>query len=214
MGRTSAAFTTTSGLPLSTAESTANAVASSEKGTSSVARSTGRSPEEKTVTSSREILRLSVSMLFRVELPTRRVSRRPVVSAPPVRQNHDEPDCHQGKHEQDEARADEDDQRNHDRRRDRRQCKHLQLVAPDPAKQAFVLLGRNLARVPRAPARLAAPAIAVGDLSRLAAIALDRNRWPAQTKPIVRRGSSTRARAPLKVARAGVTFDGAARVLP
>src|SRR5579864_6625041 len=167
----------------------AKAVASSEKGTSSVARSTGRRADEGGDRFSRERVRRSVNMLFRVELPAGRASRGTTVSAPPARQNDEEPERHHDRHEQDEARADDDDQRDHDRRSNPGHCERLELVAPHSAKEAFVLLGRDLPGVPRAPARLAPPAVAVGDVLALAAVAFDGDRWPPQTEPIVRRGS-------------------------
>src|SRR5712691_6466984 len=105
------------------------------------------------------------------------------VPPPPERQEHKEPGRHQHRDEQNEARADDDDQRNHDCRRDRNDREHLELVAPHPPQQRLVLLGRDLLSVPRAPARLAAPAVAVGDLSLLAALAPDRDRRPAQVEP-------------------------------
>src|SRR2546430_1589081 len=195
-----------SGCPFSTAESTANAVASSEKGTSSVARSTGRRPEERSKTSSRELPRRRVSMLFGVELPARRAVRRSPVPAPPERQSHVEPGDDHHRDEQDEARADDDDQRDHDRGCDRRRYERFELVAPHSAKQSFVLLRRDLLRVPRAPARLAAPAVAVCDLSRLAALALDRDRWLGQTEHDCTGRPLARLRGALKVSEAGVTF--------
>src|SRR5690242_18541369 len=120
VGGTSAAFTTTSGCPVSTAESTANAVASSAKGTSSVAKSTGRPPAEKRDRSSRGPLRRRVNMLFGVELPARRASRRAVVPAPPEGQDQKEPGCHHQRNQEDEAGAHYDDQRDKHSRCDRR----------------------------------------------------------------------------------------------
>src|SRR6266487_3846003 len=101
VGGTSAALTTTSGCPVSTAESTAKATASSAKGTSSVARTTGRPPAERSETSSRGPLRRSVSMLFRVELPARRVARGAPVSPAPERQKQEEPHRHHRRDQQD-----------------------------------------------------------------------------------------------------------------
>src|SRR5207245_7451675 len=102
--------------------------------------------------------------------------------------------------------ADDDDQRDHDRGCDRGHCKRFELVAPHPAEQAFVLLRRDLLCVPRAPARLAAPALAVGDLSRLAALAPDCDRWLAQPDPDCTAWPSARLQGALKVSEAGVTF--------
>ena len=50
-----------------------------------------------------------------------------------------------------------DDQRDQYRREHRRQTDRLELVAPHPAQEARVLLGRDLPGVPRAPAALADP---------------------------------------------------------
>src|SRR6266516_2831890 len=177
-----------SGWPFSTAASIANAVASSENGTSSVARSTGRPPDEAGERPSREFRRRSVSTLFRVEPPPGRTARRAVVAAAPGREEDEEPASHHDRDEHDEALADDDDQRHHDSRRDGHHAERLELVPAHVAEQALVLGGRDLLRVPRAAARLAAPALPVGNILRGATFALDRDRRPAQTDPIVRRG--------------------------
>src|SRR5439155_9030318 len=190
VGGTSATLTTTSGCPVSTAESTAKAVASSAKGTSSVARSTGRPPAGTSDTSSRGPLRRRVSMLLGVQLPARRLSRRAAIPAPPDRENQEEPGDHRDRSQQDEARADHDDQRDQHRRRDRRHGDHLELMAPDPAEQALVLLGRNLLCVPGAVTAVTDPALTVGHALRLAALAFDRDGRLRHRSHIVRRIST------------------------
>src|SRR5439155_2250684 len=98
-----AALTTTSGCPLSTAESTAKTAASSSKGTSSVASKTGRPPSGRSVVSSRGGVRRRVSMLVRVELPARCSVCRTPVPASPEREEEEEPDRHHERNERDES---------------------------------------------------------------------------------------------------------------
>src|SRR5712691_9202078 len=135
VGRTSATLTTMSGCPVSTAESTAKAVACSSKGTSSVARSTGRPPAGRTDTSSLKRLRRRVRTLLGVEVPARCLSRRAAIPAPPDRQNQEEPSHHRNRSQKDEARVDHDDQRDQPPRRYCHHGERLELVAPHPTKQ-------------------------------------------------------------------------------
>src|SRR5712691_6988670 len=176
-----------SGCPVSTAESTAKAIASSAKGTSSVARSTGLLAEERTDTSVPGPLRRRVSMLIGVELPAGRAACRAPVPAPPERQKHEEPYRHHHRYHRDEARADHDDQRHEDGGQEPTHGEDLEFVAPHPAQQALVFLGRDVLRVPRTPAALALPPLTVGNLLCLAALARDRDRGPAHRLRIVRR---------------------------
>src|SRR2546428_4701077 len=176
-----------SGCPVSTAESTAKAIASSANGTSSVARRTGRLAEERSDTAVPGPLRRRVSMLIGVELPPRRAVRRAVVPAPPERQKDEEPKRHHYRNHPDEARADHDDQRDEDGGREPTRGERLELVAPHPAQQTLVFLGRDVLRVPRTPAALAPPPLTVGNPLCLAALALDRDRRSAHRLRIVRR---------------------------
>src|SRR2546427_8879851 len=189
-----------SGCPVSTAESTAKAIASSAKGTSSVARSTGLLAEERSDTSVSGPLRRRVSMLIGVELPPGRAARRAVVPAPPERQKHEEPNRHHHRNHRDEARADHDDQRHEDGGHEPSHCEHLELVAPHPAQQALVFLDRDVLRVPRTPAALAPPPLTVGNVLCLAALAPDRDRWLAHRVLIVRPFAAPSSRRAIKFA--------------
>ena len=148
---------------LSTAESTANTIASCANGTSSVARSTGRVPPETSETSSRGPLRRRVGMTIRGGVPSavrrapcggtgaastegRRTARRP-------------------------SRAERVRRSVRSRRRSAEREPRCTAAAMTSTSilwrrmrrmQALVLLGRNLLGVPRASTRVARPALAIG----------------------------------------------------
>src|SRR5262245_5566362 len=111
-----------------------------------------------------------------MELPERRLPRRPAVPAPPVREDEEEPGGHRERNKRNEAWTHDDDEEEQDRDRDCRRGEHLDLVAPHPAQQTVVLFGWDLQRVPRAAALLALPALSVREVPCLAALARDRDR--------------------------------------
>src|ERR1700752_1087198 len=123
-------FATTSGWPLSSALSTANAAASSSKGTSSVARSTGRRRWPAAWVCSLGGLRRSVCTgLLRVKVPVRGCPSRAPRPPSPDGEIEEEPDRGDPRHEEDERRVDEHDQRNDHRGHETRDDERLEAHA-------------------------------------------------------------------------------------
>ena len=155
MGWISATLTTTSGWPLSTAESTANTIASSRE--RNVERGEEHGPsaggDERDVFArtaapdGRHATRGGASSAAR-SCAVRRYRRRQYGRKKKSQTGHHD--------------RDQEDEVSRSRRRSaepeppmhgRRDREHLDLVAPHPAQQALVLLGRDLLRVPRASTR-------------------------------------------------------------
>src|SRR5690242_2819337 len=109
-----------------------------------------------------------------MQLPAGSRSGSSPISPPPRGKEHEEPAGHRKRNEGDEPRADEPDQRNHDRGAKDGGPKSLELAPPHLAQKLVVLLAWDLLRVPGAAAGLTFPALTVRKVSFLAALAADR----------------------------------------
>src|SRR6266571_1715657 len=172
-GGSSTTLATISGCPDSTAASTATTQACASNGTSSVASSTGRPPDSTGTAGTPDLVRLRVDILLRTELPPGEVPRPAPDLPAPQRHVPEEPESQDDRHQEKEPLTGEGpEQREHGHDGEGRPH-HREPVPAHLPHDAPVRLGRDLRGVPATATLLARPALPVGNVPDVAALAAD-----------------------------------------